>query len=90
MRKNQNKKFECPDGVDKEKNVPLSKSNIIELFRNTQKYLRRTMVGNNRNTPKGIVCVVCDDQITGANPVCHLDRDQILKHKNRLSIQSYN
>lgn len=90
MRNNQNKKCECPDGVDKETNVPLIKPNIIESFRNAQKCLRRTMVDNDVNTHKGIVCVVCDGQITGTVPVCHLDKDQILKHKNRLSVQSYN
>ena len=28
--------------------------------------------------------------ITGTDPVCHIDEDQIRKHKNRLSVQSYN
>ena len=48
------------------------------------------MVDGNRNIHKGLVCVVCDGQITGTDPVCYLSTDQIDKHRKRLSVQSYN
>ena len=48
------------------------------------------MVDGDRNIHKGLVCVVCDGQITGTAPVCYLSKDQIDKHRKRLSVQSYN
>ena len=80
-----NKKFECPDEIDKDTGVPRIKPNSIESFRNAQSYLHRTMVDGDRNIHKGLVCVVCDCQITGTDPVCYLSTDQIDKHRKRCS-----
>ena len=85
-----NQEFERPDGKDKDTGVPTIKPNIIESFRNAQTYLHRTMVDVDRNIHKGIVCVVCDGQITDTDPVCYLNKEQIRKHEKRLSVQSYN
>ena len=48
------------------------------------------MMGGDKNIHKGLVCVMCDGQITGTAPVCYLSKDQIDKHRKRLSVQSYN
>ena len=85
-----NNEFECLDEFDKDTDVPIIKPNTIESFRKAQIYLHRTMVDDDRNTHKGLVCVVCEGQITGTNPVCYLSTDQINKHRKRLSVQSYN
>ena len=89
-RDNLNKNFECLDEIDTDTDVPIIKPNIIESFRNAQTYLHRTMVDGKRNIHKGLVCVVCDGQITGTDPVCYLDKEQIDKYRKIFSVQSYN
>ena len=89
-RDNLNKEFECLDEIDTDTYVPIIKPNIIESFRNAQTYLHRTMVDGNRNIHKGLVRVMCDGQITGTDPVCYLDKEQIDKYRKIFSVQSYN
>ena len=85
-----NKEFQCSGEHDEGTCMPIIKPNTIKSFRNAQSYLHRTMVDDDKNIHKGLVCVVCDGQITGTDPVCHLSKDQIDKHRKILSVQSYN
>ena len=85
-----NMEFEYPDEINTDTGVPIINPTIIDSFRNSQSYLHRTMVDGNKNIHKGLVCVVCDGQITGTDLLCHLSKDQIDKHRKRLSVQSYN
>ena len=84
------REFEYPDEIDTDTGVLIIKLNIIEPFRNAQTYFHRTMVDDGRNIHKGLVCVVCDGQITGTDPVCYLDKEQIDKYRKIFSVQSYN
>ena len=63
---------------------------IKKSVKKAQKYIRRTMVDNDRNLHKALVCVVYDVEITGTERVCHASRGKLLENKDRLSAQRYN
>ena len=35
------------------------------------------------------VCIICDEFILGTEKICYLTKEQIVKHRNRLSVESY-
>jgi len=39
---------------------------------------------------QALVCIVCDRQIIGTEQVCYLTKEQLLKNKLRLGVESYN
>ena len=36
------------------------------------------------------MCVICNELIIGTEEACSLSKEHILKHKQRLSVESYN
>ena len=79
-----------PGQIRPQHRCAIDQTEYHRIFQKSQKCLWRPMVDGGRNTHKIIACEVCNSQITGTDPVYYLDKDQILKHKNRLSVQSYN
>ena len=59
-------------------------------MRAAQKFMTRTLVRGERDGHRAHVCVICDELIIGTEDVCSLDKYHILKHKQRLSVESYN
>ena len=89
-RKARKEKSECDNNFCPCTGVPRIVVEIDKSVKNAQKYLRRTMVEGNNNIHRAIVCLICDSQITGTNPVYYLHKNDILKNKHKLSVQSYN
>ena len=65
---------------------------IKEPLRKAQALIRRTTIAddNTNDLHQALVCVICDELIIGTEQACDLDAAQILKHRDRLSIDSYN
>ena len=45
---------------------------------------------NEKGVFQALVCIVCDRHIIGTEQVCHLTKEQLLKNKLRLGVESYN
>ena len=75
--------------VNKE-DVPSIEVEKAKAMRAAQKFTCRTSVRGEQDGHRAHVCVICDELIIGTEDVCSLDKYHILKHKQRLSVESYN
>ncbi len=53
------------------------------------KFLHRTKDSANPHKHRAIVCIICDRCIIGTEAIRKLTQEQILLHKKRLSVESY-
>ena len=70
--------------------VPVIEVEIDGPMRKAQKHICRTLVKGTKDSHQALVCVICDELIIGTEEICSVDKTRILKHKQRLSVESYN
>ena len=58
-------------------------------MKEAKRILHRTQDSANPHSHRAIVCIICDWFIIGTETIRKLTNDQISKHSNRLSIQTY-
>ena len=88
--KNTNILFAHKNQGDSSKDDSISFSSIIEKrVKESLKQLHRTKSDDDPMLHKAFVCIICDSIIHGSTPLRCLKRDQIRKHKHRLSVESY-
>ena len=65
-------------------------SSIIEKrVKESLKQIHRTKSDDDPMLHKAFVCIICDSIIHGTTPLRYLKKDQIRKHKHRMSVESY-
>ena len=65
------------------------KNVINQSMKESVKYLHRTKDPENPLKHRAIVCIICDRFIIGTEAIHKLTKEQILLHKRRLSVASY-
>ena len=88
--KNTNILFAHKNQGDSSKDDSISFSSIVEKrVKESLKQLHRTKSDDDPMLHKAFVCIIWDGIIHGTTPLRYLKRDQIRKHKHRLSVESY-
>ena len=76
--------------LGKNKGVPDIQVSIDVPKKRAIDCLLRTAIDNDHLRHQANVCVICDEVIIGTEEVCSIEKEQILKHSDRLSVRSYN
>ncbi len=62
---------------------------INQSMKESVKFLHQTKDPENPHKHRAIVCIICDRCIIGTEAIHKLTKEQILLHKKRLSVESY-
>ncbi len=62
---------------------------INQSMKESVKFLHQTKDPENSHKHRAIVCIICDHVIIGTEAIHNLTKEQILLHKKRLNVESY-
>ena len=65
------------------------KKDDAHCIKEAKKYLHRTQHSLDPHKHKSIVCIICDRFIIGTETIHYLSKNNIIGHKRRLSVESY-